>query len=196
MYNFSTLQHPILVLIRGLPGSGKSYLAHAVREALGAAQVVSLDPDATDYTSQAYLDMSASLTKDGVDEKFHPYRFLRAQAYDGIEHNKVIIWNQAFTNLDGFQKTVVNLTTYAQDHGAALPLLVIEMEIDPAICKQRVTERAGKGGHDVNEEAFTRFISDYHSFASEGYNTITIDGQADTKTSVEAVLQALEKIAK
>jgi predicted ABC-type ATPase len=186
--------HPILVLVRGLTGSGKSYLAQAVKKAIGADSVVVVDPDATDYKSQEYLDMSGALTRDGVDAKFHPYRFVRAQAHKGIEHHQVVIWNQAFTNLDGFNKTIINLQDHAKEHGTHLPLLVVEVEIDPAIARARVHKRAAEGGHDVPDEAFARFVNDYRSFANEGFNTVVVRGEDDIAESVATVVKAIEAL--
>jgi predicted ABC-type ATPase len=188
--------HPTLMLIRGIPGSGKSYLATALESALGKDNILILDPDAIDLTGQAYLDFSAALTKDGVDEKFHPYRWSRAKAYAAIEAHKIVIWNQGFTNLDGFTKTVVNLQTYATDHGTELPLLVVEVEAPHDVVKQRVAERAAAGGHNVTDEAFERFFSDYRSFSDEGFTTVTVDGQADVTESVAAVVKGLEALWK
>ncbi|HSX17086.1 MAG TPA: ATP-binding protein [Patescibacteria group bacterium] len=188
------MSNPTLILIRGLPGSGKSYIAKALQESLGADNVVMLDPDATDYKSKEYLALSESLTAEGVDAKFHPYRFLRGRAYKGIETNRIIIWNQGFTNLDGFNKTVVNLQAYAADHGTTLPLLVVEVEVDPKIAKERVAKRAGQGGHDVNEENFARFINDYATFAGQGYDPLVLHGEDDVATSVAAIKKALEKL--
>lgn len=99
----ATQKKAILLLIRGLPGSGKSYVANVLKEELGN-QIVLLDPDATDYTSAKYKEFSKLKTAEGVDEKFHPYRFLREQAYRAIDNDQIIAWNQAFTNLDGLQK--------------------------------------------------------------------------------------------
>lgn len=188
--------HPTLMLIRGIPGSGKSYLAAALQRELGEDNVLVLDPDGIDLEAQAYLDFSAALTKDGVDEKFHPYRWSRAQAYEAIEAHKIVMWNQGFTNLDGFTKTVVNLQTYATDHGTELPLLVVEVEAPEDVVRQRVADRAANGGHNVTEEAFARFFNDYRSFSDEGYNTVTIDGEADVNESVASVAKALQELWK
>lgn len=186
--------HPTLVLVRGLPGSGKTYLATALKKELGEDNVVTLDPDATDYNSIEYTEMSAKLTAEGVDTKFFPYRFLRFQAWEGIENNKIIIWNQAFTNLDGFNKTVVNLQTYASEHGKHLPLLVVEVEVEHPVAKERVAKRRNEGGHDVAEEAWDRFIKEYRSFSEEGFNTVAVHGQDDVAKSVDAVVAALQKL--
>ena len=195
MNNIPT-DHPTLMLIRGVPGSGKSYLAAALESALGKEHVLILDPDAIDLTSQAYLDFSAALTKDGVEEKFHPYRWSRAQAYEAIEAHKIIIWNQGFTNLDGFTKTVVNLQTYATDHGTDLPLLVVEVEAPRDVVKRRVAERAAAGGHNVTDEVFERFFNDYRSFSDEGFTTVSINGEADVAESVAAVMSGLASLWK
>jgi len=183
-----------LILIRGVPGSGKSYLAMALEESFGKGHVLILDPDKVDLKSPEYLAFSDSLTKDGVELKFHPYRWSRAQAYDAIKANKIIIWNQAFTHLDGFNKTVINLQTYATDHGVHLPLLVVEVEIHEHIARQRVAEREQQGGHGVPSKAFARFINDYRSFSDEGFNTITVDGQAHVAKSVDRIKKALQTL--
>lgn len=188
------LSDPRLVLIRGLPGSGKSYLAAALQTSIGEGQTVLLDPDATDYESKAYKDFSAALTEEGVELKFHPYRFLRAKAHQAIAAHKIIIWNQAFTLLAGFQRTVDNLQEFATTCGTTLPVLVVEVEIDLETAKQRVGKRESEGGHGVSDEAFDRFINDYKSFADQGYNTIAVHGDDDVAASASAVMQALKAL--
>lgn len=185
---------PVLVLIRGLPGSGKSYLADALAEKIGADKVTLLDPDTVDFDSEAYKAMAERLTQEGVDKKFFPYRFSRERAYEAIEANKLIIWNQAFTNLDGFQKTVANLQNYAIEHGTVLPLLVVEVEIEPKIAQARIAARRDEGGHDVPAENFERFMADYRSFAGEGFHTLVVNGQSDISQSVDAVMSELGKL--
>jgi len=188
------MNHPTLILIRGIPGSGKSHLAVALEASLGKGNVLILDPDKIDLTSKAYADFSDTLTAEGVDQKFHPYRWSRSQAYEAITAHKIIIWNQAFTNLDGFNKTIVNLQTYASEHGTHLPLLVVEVEIDPDTARSRVAARALKGGHNVPQEAFARFINEYRSFSEEGFNTVSVNGEDDASVSVASIKAALEKL--
>lgn len=194
MSNLQAIPRPVLVFVRGLPGSGKSYFAKALQAKIGADEVVMLDPDAIDYDSQEYLDLTKSLTEDGVDKKFHPYRLLRGRAHAGITNGKVIIWNQPFTNLDGFNKTVINLQNYAEEHDVKLPMLVVEVMVDTKVAKSRVDERKQSGGHGPSDNTFDRFNREYASFASEGFKTVTIQGQDDVDTSVETVLQALKSL--
>ena len=190
----NTTSHPTLVLVRGIPGSGKSYLANALLKSIGTDKAVALDPDATDYTSKEYTDLSKSLTAEGVDEKFHPYRFIRGKAYKAITDHKILIWNQPFTNLDGFTKTIINLQAYAAEHNTQLPLLVVEVEIDHAVAKERVAKRKREGGHGPSENTFARFTNDYVSFADQGHTTVVVNGKDEVAVAVTAVMKALKTL--
>jgi len=182
---------PALLLIRGLPGSGKSYLAHALSEYFGPDRVLLLDPDSTDYNSPAYAEHIRTMEAEGIEAKFYPYQFLRRQAEAAIAAGKIVIWNQAFTLLGGVQRTVDHLTEVAASHDLTLPTLIVEVAIDHETAKARVADRASRGGHDVSPEAFERFISDYRSFADEGFNTIGLQGTDNVQAMVPVVVTAL-----
>lgn len=186
--------HPTLMFIRGMYGSGKSYLAEVLRQALGATQVMLLDPDAIDYDGQAYRALSKSLDAEGLDTTIHPFRFLRGQAYDGIATGKVVIWNQPFTNRGMFSRLVENLQAYALERGIRLPVLVVEVEIDPAVAKDRVAQRKQAGGHGPSDKTLAERIRGYESFASDGYTTVAVSGTDDVAVSVETVLQTLRTL--
>lgn len=193
-----TLTHPVLVFIRGLPGSGKTYIAKDLRKKLekqfGDSSTVMLDPDATDYTSQAYAHHVAEQTREGVDPILHPYRFLRAQAYEAITSDKILLWNQPFTSLDSFQKVTTRLHEYATEHSKDLPMLVVEVEVNPEVAKQRVEKRKATGGHGPSDKTFTRFTNEYASFKEHGFNTLTVNGEDNVDTSSEKISEAIQKL--
>ncbi len=186
--------YPAVVIIRGLPGSGKTYLATKLQESIGADKVVLLDPDATDYESEEYKKHVSVQTQEGVDPKLHAYRFLRAKAYKGIASGKVIIWNQPFTNLEIFNKMVANLRLQASEHTTTLSILVVEVEIDATVAKERVEKRKQEGGHGPSDDTFNRFVNDFTSFREHGYNTVTLHGKDDISVSISSVKQALDKL--
>lgn len=188
--------HPIMVLVRGLPGSGKTYIATELRKKLGDDQVVMLDPDATDYDSKAYAEHVKAQNAEGVDPKLHAYRFLRAQAYQGIADHKIVIWNQPFTNLEIFNKMVANFNIQAEENKTTLSILVVEVEIDPAVAKKRVDKRKQAGGHGPSDDTFARFISDYTTFAPHGYTTLTVRGEDEATVSVAKIFDALQDLKK
>jgi len=177
--------------VRGLPGSGKSYLVRELHKILGDETVV-LDPDATDNQSKQYRDHVEDSNTNGVDPKLHAYRFLRAQAYQGIAENKIIIWNQPFTNLDIFNKMVANLHKHAAEHELSLTVFVVEVQIDTDVARQRIMKRKSEGGHGPSDATFKRFGEDYRSFAPDGYDTVTVNGQDSVQDSANTVLQALQ----
>ncbi len=187
---------PYLIIVRGVPGGGKTYLTTELAKALGEDRVVVLDPDAIDKSSSEYQVLSRTLAAEGVDEKFHLYRFSRAKAFDGIASGKIIIWNQPFIDLNGFRITIDRLQAYAAEHATQLPLLVVEVELGEAMARQRVADRKEQGGHGPDADVFDKFMRDYRSFASEGYATVTVHGDVPVSDSVATVLSALGHGAK
>lgn len=198
MTKVTPANHPLLILIRGLPGSGKSYIAKALEpelaERFGSNTFINLDPDATDYNSQAYQAHTERLDKEGVDKILHPYRFLRAQAYQAIEDHKLIFWNQPFTSRESLTKVIANLQGYAKDHSTTLPVLIVEVEIDPATAKERVDQRKQAGGHGPSDKTFARFTDDYETFADMGHPTIQVIGTNQTNESVAKIMTAVAEI--
>jgi predicted kinase len=189
------IQGPVLILIRGLPGSGKTYLADQLHAALGRERVVMLDPDVIDHTSQAYTEHSRALAAEGVEEKLYPYRFLRSRARQAIADHKIIIWNQPFTLPGGFQRTIENLRAFAAGRDTALPILAVEVDINPAVAKARIAQRKEQGGHGPSDGRFARFVNEYASFAGMGQDqTLTVHGEDDIAKSVAVVMTALQKL--
>lgn len=186
--------HPIVVLVRGLPGSGKTYLANRLQESLGKENVVLLDPDAINTDSEEYKEHVRSQIAEGVDKSLHLYRFSRAKAYKGIEDDKIIIWNQPFTNIDIFNKMVGRLKDHALEFNKKLSILVVEVEIDPAVAKNRIIERKKNGGHGPSGDIWSQFVNDYKSFSKEGYNTITVRGDGNVSESVMNIEEALKAL--
>lgn len=180
--------HPILIIVRGIPGSGKSHLTSRMADTIGHDNVVVLDPDTIDKTSNEYIQFSAQLTNEGVDEKFHPFRFLRQRGFDAIINNQIIIWNQAFIDLKGFQITIDRLVDFAKERDIDLPLLVVEVEIEASVARARITDRHNNGGHDVPSDKFEEFVNSYESFSKHGFATVTVDGAGNIDESVQKLL--------
>lgn len=168
---------PVLVLVRGIPGSGKSFLAKELAKEFDHDSYISLDPDQTDYESQAYKDHVIQQRKEGVDEILHPYRFLRAKAYKAIENHQIIIWNQPFTDLQILRNVTNRLEEHAHENQTKLPILIVEVEIPEKEAWKRLEIRKAAGGHGPEEERFKKFVSDYSTAAEAGYQTITVDGK-------------------
>lgn len=186
----------VMILMRGLPGSGKSYIASALAEAVDKESIVMLDPDATNYESEEYKKHTKQLTEEGVDASLHAYRFLRGKAYQGIVDHKVILWNQPFTNLEIFKKMIERMQDHALEHKSKLLILIVEVEADPKVAKERIAKRKTEGGHGPSDATFTRFVNDYFTFSHLGYSTVTVNGSDKVSTSVSTVMKALNALTK
>jgi predicted ABC-type ATPase len=192
--DYTKLSHSIVILIRGLPGSGKSYLAARLQTAIGKDNVVMLDPDAIDYDSDEYHAHVKQQLAEGVDPKLHAYRFSRNKAYQGIEDHKIVLWNQPFTNLEIFRKMTDRFKEHAAEAGTNISIIVVEVTTDAAIAHKRVAERKQAGGHGPSDATFTRFNQEYTSAKSEGYDVIQVDGRSDVDESVKAILAKLNEL--
>jgi deoxyadenosine/deoxycytidine kinase len=191
--NTNSSKPSVMILIRGLPGSGKSYLATSLKDKIGK-NVVVLDPDMTDYESDEYKLHSEKLTKEGVDSSLHAYRFLRAKAYKGILDQKITIWNQPFTNLDIFKKMIERMQEYALEHNRKLLFLIVEVEVEVDVAKKRIEKRKTEGGHGPSDATFNRFLNDYFTFAHLGYSTLTVNGFDNVSDSADSVMKALNAL--
>ncbi len=187
--------NPKIIFIRGLPGSGKSVLARAIAKRIGTENTVVLDPDAIDTSSAPYRKLVDDLRAQSVDEKFYPYRYLRASAHEAILRNATILWNQAFTSLDGLQKTMKNLSDYATENGKTLPILVVEVSVEPSTAIERIKMRVKSGGHEVDEMTFARFVQDYKSFVDEPFNTLQVSGEKSADENASLIVQYLMTLA-
>lgn len=180
-----------LIIIRGVPGGGKSYLAEALQASIGQDNVVILDPDRIDKSGAAFVELSARLAAEGVDEKFHPYRFLRQTGYDALTAGKSVIWTQAFNDFNGFEITIKRMQEFADEHQIPLRVLVVEVEIDGTVARDRIKQRVAGGGHDVPDENLSQFMNSYESFVGRGYETVIVNGADNIDESVTTIKSTL-----
>ncbi len=186
--------NPMLVLVRGVPGSGKSFFADKLRISFDQNDYIVLDPDATNYDSQEYKEHIKKQIAENVDPKLHPYRFLRAKAFDAIKNSQIIIWNQPFTDLAVMKNVTNKLEEFAQENNKNLKILVVELVVPKSIAWDRVSQRKSHGGHGPSEEKFNIFYDSFITAETAGYETISIDGQQDPKVNINTVVKLIEKL--
>lgn len=185
--------NPVLIFVRGMPGSGKSYLADALKKALKPENVLMLDPDRIDFNDPNYKDFSISQAAEGLDEKIHAFRWLRTTAYKGIANHKVIIWNQPFTDEGIMQRLATHLEDYAKEHKVDLPVMMVEVNVDPDLARVRVSQRKQKGGHGPSDSVLEARIAAHKSFA-HNFMTVAVDGDAEISSSVAKVIKVLNDL--
>lgn len=179
-----------ILFIRGIPGSGKSYVASNLVNAMKDREVVLLDPDAIDFSNPAYKALSEELSAQDLPEAIHPFRWLRGQAVAACKPDTLIIWNQPFTNEGILSRLAQFLTKAANDSDVELEVLILELETASEIAYERIQKRIADGGHGPSKDTFDHRVEHYISFA-DSHKTLVIDGTNNIDEITTSVLEFL-----
>lgn len=181
------------IVIRGEPGSGKSFITSYLHGKLDTTKTVVLDPDEIDYDSSKYHILEEELLLTGVDKKFHPYRFLRAQAYKAIEKQQTVIWNQAYTTISGLDIMLRSMIDHAKKYSVSLNILIVEVRVDKAIAKKRIIKRVNEGGHGLTEEVLDAFYRDFEPLPQNRKETVLrFNGEDNPEEIANQILSKLK----
>ena len=190
----SQLNEPsILIIVRGIPGSGKSYLSERLHDTIGHKKSVLLDPDTLDTTSTDFQEFSKQLSREGLDSAIHPFRWLRYQACQHARPGYVTIWNQPFTQKGIFDRLVTFIQAEADKNNVKVKVLVVEVIAPKEIAYSRIVARIKSGGHGPSENTFAKRVEDFISF-SDSYETLQLDGTIHVNELEQAVLEKLQDI--
>lgn len=180
------------MIIRGIPGSGKTTIATEISKRLSSDSFLILDPDLLGDRTEVYQDFCGTLKTFGVSEKFFPYRFLLAQARDALMLGKTVVWDQPFTDQEGLAYTVRKLRKEVDPN---LRALIIEVNVPIEIARARIKDRKIKGGHGPSDDVFDSFIERYRSLAGDtSLRIIAVDGSGDLDIAVSVIVEAVEEI--
>lgn len=188
---------PKLIVIRGLPGSGKSTVASELQSRM-ASETVLVDPDALDKESEEYklFSHNLSVSHPNVSEKVHPFRYLLHSAETALKNGRTVVWNQPFTNLENLEYTIAHLDKQYQEIEKNKPLavLVVNMEVDPEIAWERVDKRQNSGGHGMTREKFDTYTSKLQSLNGKfQHQTLHVRAEQPVENTVEQVLNYISK---
>lgn len=164
-----------LLFMRGLPGSGKTLLAYGIRDRFPDKSVKIVDPDEIGHESQEYInfiDKLKSVNPD-LEERFFPYRYLMAMAESSLADGGMVIWNQAFTNVNALNRTASKLKNLIDND---IQIAILQIEVSPSVAWERVKDRMQKGGHGMNFETFSIFVQ---TFGTEEFEYPTINIQSE-----------------
>jgi len=178
---------PHLLIIRGVPGSGKTSLAKEIQKRLGLESSVVIDPDEIDKQSPNYRSFIEDLKSNSpdIDESIYPYRFLLSRAKKAIELGTTVVWDQPFTVLDGLKYTTGTLTAHAKDLGISLSVIIVELQIPKEEAIKRINKRESEGGHGLTVDQINFFFEKYST--AEGFGFTTLRFETINKSSIELV---------
>jgi len=188
---------PRLIVIRGLPGSGKSTVASELQARMSNKTVL-VDPDALDKDSEEYKQFSENLVKSqpSVSEKVHPFRYLLHSAETALKNGNTVIWNQPFTDLDNLEYTIAHLEKQHQgeEQNKPLPVLVVNMEVDPEIAWDRVDKRQSSGGHGMTREKFDSYQTKLQTLNGQfQHQALHVRAEQPVEATVEQVMNHISK---
>lgn len=168
---------PNLLIIRGVPGSGKTSLAREMQKRFGWETSVIIDPDEIDKQSANYVSFveNLKLNNPDIDENIYPYRFLLSQAKNVLETGTTVIWDQPFTVLEGLRYTIGTLTAHAKALGISLPVLIIELQTSKKEAIRRVDKRQSEGGHGLTVDQIDFFFGKYSTAEGLGFRVLKLE---------------------
>ena len=180
---------PLLILVRGLPGAGKSDLVDVLLQPSALVGALRLDPDRVDLADPKLVEFVSGLPIK-LSPKRQIYRFLLWQADEALRRGQHVIWEQPWRMRWGLYITIENLTHFQTGEEditkAPFQTVLVEVLIDPAKARQRVAERFAEGRHDLSPTNFEKFVGTMESCDDLGLPSVKIDGN-DVAKEVHAV---------
>lgn len=168
---------PALVVLSGLPGSGKSYFQRRLRDRTGA---VVLESDAL----RRLLFGCPTYTR---EENARLFRAIHSVADRLLRSGRSVIIDA--TNLTEWERQPYY--KMADQHGARL--LIVQLTAPDAVIRERLERRAaGVGGPDQSQadtQVYERMRGDWEEISHAHY---TVDTASDITAAVAAVAEAME----
>jgi dephospho-CoA kinase len=132
----------MLIFIRGLPGSGKTSLANELTKKLTCTIV---DPDNIknndlDFTKFCKENYNQAHHKDAILSKKILYRYNFIYAKKQLANNKIVLWVQPWSLLEGIYNTIQRLEDCGLSKSTISPL-VLDITISYRIALIRVSKR-------------------------------------------------------
>ena len=177
------LAPPVLVLMCGLPASGKSWLARRLARPLGALvlrsdvlrkQLAGVPPDSPGRAAWG----QGLYAHDAVE---HTYQVLLDEAIDVLDHGRSVIVDATFADERRRRRFVE--TTARLDH----PVVLVHLDCPESLALERLRERAARpgGASDADEAVYRRAVEAFDP-PDELHPSLRVDAAHDALPEVVA----------
>jgi hypothetical protein len=166
-----------LLIVRGLPGCGKTTVIDELFKLPEFSQAIRLDPDKVDTTSLEFASFceTFSLRSPDLPLKKKIYRCLLYRACSSLKEGKIVVWEQPWRSRELLLLTLENIGAIAYIMKDPLDLSVlpffvgiVEISIKEDDAGKRVEVRSQKKEHPLTPEGFREFIGSLESFDGIG----------------------------
>lgn len=161
-----------LVLIRGIPGAGKTSIAEKVAKTLNFYHI---DPDLLNTSSVDYKKYAEELVET-VPERRIIYRYLLKKTVECLNNNKSVIWSQPWRILERLDLTIRNIYFFLKKEEKwdeklsdilkelNIEIIVIEITTPHNTAFERLKKRYKDNKHKWDGNLFDEHIKRHEKF--------------------------------
>lgn len=190
------MKRPVLLIVRGIPGSGKSTLTDQLLKLPSLKDSLRLDPDLVDQNGDEFVKFCQSLPLELPIQK-QIYRFLLRKAEAALKEQRSVIWEQPWRTLKGLRITLGNLAFFltgnADISAAPFQTVIVEINISPQKARKRVASRFQRGEHRLRPETFDQNEWTLEPCDYLGLTVIPVDGTIPPEENRRIIKRAILK---
>lgn len=159
----------MIIVVSGLPGTGKSYFAEKLSDLLGAVHI----------NSDKLRNALHARGKYTLDDKLHIYRVMAKKTDEALDQGRSVIADATF-----YKHEMIDLfITLAKDH--ASPIRFIKIEADESLVRERLQKR-----RTDSEADFQVYVKIKDEFEDLDVPHLVIQSEADNiDTMIESALR-------
>lgn len=170
-----TTARPVLVMLSGLPGTGKSYLAHRLATKMPLVIVEGDRVRKTLFPKPAYTaEESKTVHRTG----HHLVAFF-------LEQGRNVLYDA--TNLIEFHRELV----YRIAEGKGAKLVVVKTVASPEVVEKRLTQNSGRGSSEANWEVYLELAKNEEPIARPH---LVVDTTKDADQALAKVLREIKRV--
>lgn len=190
-----------LLIVRGLPGSGKTSVLNELTRVPHFSKAVRLDPDVVNITSSEFERFCGNHPSDLPMQK-KVYRYLLYKACDELTTGKTIIWEQPWRNQELLRLTLENIVVIAYKLSALpeniskLPFYagIVEISVSELEARKRVIKRFLDGQHKLLPKDIEEFIEKMEAITNISLPLIQLDSVRPITELVSSITGFVAKI--
>lgn len=164
----------MLIIVRGLPGSGKSTLTKALSNNGIPSPTLVLDPDKVNKHSAEFCD-HIKKQPTNLPEKTLIYRMLLYQTIEALKEDVTVLWEQAWSWREGIEITIEKISRALCEQEQPI-ILIFELVLCINTAQKRVEERFRQGKHPLSGIQFRKlFLNGIEPCEDLGLKTLRLD---------------------